>query len=46
MGGGYTLEMLKMEIDPTMCMKTQAAVTQCHAKNTASCRKADQLRHH
>ena len=36
--------MLKMKIDPTMCMKTLATVTQCHAKNTAFCRKTDQLR--
>jgi hypothetical protein len=29
-----TLEMLKMKIDPAMCMKTKKTMTKCPAKNT------------
>jgi hypothetical protein len=32
--------MLKMEIDPAMCMKTKATMTKCPAKNTAFTRKS------
>jgi len=28
------LEMLKMKVDPAMCMKTQATMTKCHAIKT------------
>jgi len=35
--------MLKMKIDPTMCMKTQESRPNCHAKNTPFCRKTRQL---
>jgi hypothetical protein len=31
--------MVKMKIDPAMCMKTKATVTKYHAKNTAFTRK-------
>ena len=27
----FALEMLKMKVEPTMCMKTKGAVTKCHA---------------
>ena len=42
--GGLTLEMLKMKIDPAMCMKTQATTTKCPAINAAFYRKMHQLR--
>jgi hypothetical protein len=31
--------MLKMKIDPAMCMKTQETMTKCPAKNTLFTRK-------
>jgi hypothetical protein len=37
--GRRPLEMLKMKIDPTMCMKTQKTVTKCHPKNPVLCGK-------
>jgi hypothetical protein len=39
------LEMVKMKVDPAMCMKTQAMVTKCHAKNTAFYTKMHELHH-
>ena len=36
-------KMLKMKIDPTMCMKTKANMTNCPAKNRAFYRKMQQL---
>ena len=30
--GHATQEMLKMKIDPTMCMKTRVGMTKCHSK--------------
>jgi hypothetical protein len=36
--------MLKMEIEPTMCMKTRGSMTKCPAENTAFHRKTQQLR--
>lgn len=38
-GGALPIEMLKMKVDPGMCMKTQVTTTKCHAKNAAFCRK-------
>jgi hypothetical protein len=40
---GGPLEVLKMKVDPVMCMKTQATMTKCPVKNTAFYRKMRQL---
>jgi hypothetical protein len=37
---GGALEMLKMKIDPTMCMKTQETMTKCPAQNNVFARKS------
>jgi hypothetical protein len=37
--------MLKMKIDPAMCMETQARMTKCPAKNRLFYTKTHQLRH-
>jgi hypothetical protein len=31
--------MLKMKVEPTMCMKTQKTMTKCHANNPVFCGK-------
>ena len=43
--GVLSVEMLEMEIDPAMCMKTKDRVTKCPAKNTTLHRKMQQLSH-
>jgi hypothetical protein len=41
--GGPAAEILKMMIEPTMCMKTQATTTKWRATNTAFYKKMHQL---
>ncbi len=41
---GNPLEMLKMKIDPTMCMKTQAMMTKCQVIEPVFCTKMLPLR--
>jgi hypothetical protein len=38
-GGRVGLEMLKMKVEPTMCMKTQETMTKCHAQKPVFCGK-------
>jgi hypothetical protein len=40
---GSSIKMLKMKVEPTMCMKTQAVATKCQAKDPAFYRKMQQL---
>ena len=43
--GCRPIKMLKMEIDPGMCMKTKGRLTKCPAKNTTLHKKMHQLHH-